>query len=89
MKPNEELFSINIKGEQRGEITVHDLFLTVGKDVMSITGEMTTVKEIILGKGLLNIYFEDGTRMIRGYDPQKIDLFYRTIKEEDGRTTND
>jgi hypothetical protein len=88
MKSSEELYAVNLKGEQRGSVTVYDRFFKVGSELDSIAGERTIVKEIVMAKNLINIYFEDGTRMVAYYDPQKVELFYREIKIEDGGITN-
>jgi hypothetical protein len=78
----EELYAVNIKGEQRGLLTIHDRFYRIGEEIGSITAETTVVKSMVMSKNLINIYFEDGTRMVTMYDPAKVDLFYRLIKEK-------
>ena len=82
MKATEELYAVNIKGEQRGTMIIHDRFYRVGEELGSIMGEPTTVQSMVMSKNLINIYFEDGTRMVTMYDPAKVDLFYRLIKEK-------
>jgi hypothetical protein len=39
------------------------------------------VQRISLLKGLITIFFEDKTKLVFGYDPLRVDLFYRPIKE--------
>ena len=85
--PKEELYAINIKGEQRGNLTINDVYYMVGNPAQSYAGEQTTIERIsmaITGDKLF-IYFADKSRMTIGYSPMKIDLFYRpvTLKEEE------
>lgn len=41
------------------------------------------VIHISLLQGKIGVYFEDGTRMVRGYEPLTTELYYKPIKEED------
>lgn len=80
--PREEIYAINIKGGQRGSLTVNDIYYMVGNPIGSYEGKQTLIKNIsmaITGDKLF-LYFEDESRMVIGYDPQKIDLFYRPVK---------
>jgi hypothetical protein len=90
--PKEELYAINIKGEQRGNQTIQDVYYMVGNDAPSYTGKPTKILRIsmaITGDKLF-IYFEDESRMTIGYTPLKIDLFYRPVKlkEEEPKKEN-
>jgi hypothetical protein len=84
----EEIYAINVKGEQRGNLTINDFYYMIGNPAPSYEGGSTIISRIsmaITGDKLF-VYFEDGSRMVIGYNPQKIDLFYRPIKpkkEED------
>lgn len=73
---NEELYSICLKtyGDNKG------WYFTLDAEVPSYTGKPTKVINLLLSKDKLFIYFEDGSRMVTGYDPQNVDLFYRPIK---------
>jgi hypothetical protein len=80
--PKEELYAINIKGEQRGNLTINDVYYMVGNPAPSSTAEPATITRIsmaITGDKLF-IYFSDESRMTIGYSPMKIDLFYRPVK---------
>ena len=41
------------------------------------------VIHISLLQGKIGVYFEDGTRMVRGYEPLSTELYYNPIKEEE------
>jgi hypothetical protein len=83
--PKEELYAINIKGEQRGNLVIHDVYYMIGNKVPSYTKEPVEIERMamaITGDRIF-VYFTDGSRMTIGYSPQKIDLFYRPIQKKE------
>ena len=86
----EELYAINIKGEQRGTSSIQDVYYMVGNPAASYDGAPTEIERIsmaITGDKIF-IYFKDGSRMVTGYDPKKVDLFYRPVKVKPKEDTN-
>jgi hypothetical protein len=92
-KVREELYAILIKGEQRGGLTIHDVYYMVGNPVPSHKGGTTLIEKMAMAitKDRIFVYYDDGSRMTVGYSPLKIDLFYRPIekkKEKDDKVQN-
>jgi hypothetical protein len=88
---SEEIYAINIKGEQRGNMVIQDVYYMIGIAIPSHTGKPTIVQKITMSiKGdRLFIYFADETRMVIGYSPQKVDLFYRPVKQKEETKTKE
>jgi hypothetical protein len=79
MNPTEELYSVFLKTYAGGK----GMYFTLQDMVPSYTGNPTKVINILLSRDRLFIYFEDGSRMVTGYDTQNVDLFYRPINTND------
>jgi hypothetical protein len=84
----EEIYAIRRKNT--GKIVNgirEDVWYTIGDKVPTHDYSWTVVKKITMAitKDRLFVEFEDGSRVVLGYTPQDVDLFYRPIKKKDVR----